>query len=266
MANFEILSLGRNAICFFGGRQNARLTWGHKAMRQPSGIFIIALAGLFMLIVFVLAFFWVPPAAEFQKLYGNGHIAKIVFVHVPLAIISFVAFVVAAVFSIAYLRTLSLRWDVLSYATIEVAWLYALLATVTGAYFSRLAWGAWWSWDPRQTTMFMVLLTYTAYLLVRGAIEDDERRASISAVYAILGAVASLFLYWVVPYLPTIQETSLHPSGIVARGGLDVSYRLVLSLSLLSMALLFSQLVRLRAAVLRAEGKMQGAAFTETEA
>jgi hypothetical protein len=103
--------------------------------------------------------------------------------------------------------------------------------------------------------MFMVLLTYTAYLLVRGAV-DEERRASVSAVYAILGAGASLMLYWVVPYLPAIQQISLHPSGIIARGGLDVSYRSVLLLSTLGMGLLFVQLVRLRATLELAERQL----------
>jgi len=219
---------------------------------------LTAIAGTLLLVAFALAFFWVPPAAEFQRLYGNGHIAKIVFVHVPLAIISFVAFVVAAGFGVAYLRTRRLRWDALGAATIEVAWLYAVLATVTGAWFSRLAWGAWWNWDPRQTTMFMVLLTYTAYLLVRGAV-DEERRASVSAVYAILGSGASLMLYWVVPYLPAIQQVSLHPSGIIARGGLDASYRAVLALSTLGMGLLFVQLVRLRATLELAERRLMAA-------
>jgi len=219
---------------------------------------LTAIAGTLLLVAFALAFFWVPPAAEFQRLYGNGHIAKIVFVHVPLALISFVAFVVAAGFGVAYLRTRRLRWDALGAATIEVAWLYAVLATVTGAWFSRLAWGAWWNWDPRQTTMFMVLLTYTAYLLVRGAV-DEERRASVSAVYAILGSGASLMLYWVVPYLPAIQQVSLHPSGIIARGGLDASYRAVLALSTLGMGLLFVQLVRLRATLELAERRLMAA-------
>jgi len=219
---------------------------------------LTAIAGTLLLVAFALAFFWVPPAAEFQRLYGNGHIAKIVFVHVPLAIISFVAFVVAAGFGVANLRTRRLRWDTLGAATIEVAWLYAVLATVTGAWFSRLAWGAWWNWDPRQTTMFMVLLTYTAYLLVRGAV-DEERRASVSAVYAILGSGASLMLYWVVPYLPAIQQVSLHPSGIIARGGLDASYRAVLALSTLGMGLLFVQLVRLRATLELAERRLMAA-------
>lgn len=231
-------------------------------MRQSWGTFINGLTALLLLITFALAFFWVPPAIAFQESYGNGHIAKIIFVHVPLAIVSFMAFMVAAGFGIAYLRTKNLRWDWLSYATIEAGWLYALLATLTGAYFSKLTWGAYWSWDPRQTTMLMVLLTYLAYLLVRASV-DEERRGAVSAAYAILGAIASFFLYFIIPYLPTVQQVSLHPSGIVARGGLDVPYRLVLLLSLLGMGLLFVQLVRLRAAIERAEWAVRSAALSD---
>jgi len=140
------------------------------------------------------------------------------------------------------------------------------LATATGAYFSKLAWGEWWSWDPRQTTMLLVLLTYSAYLLVRGAIEDPERKASVSAAYAVLGAVASIFFYWVVPYLPTVQATSAHPSGIIARGGLDFHYRLVVRLSMLAFLILFVQLVRLKSAILRLERAEMQLALKETEA
>lgn len=222
--------------------------------------------GVLAAIVFALAFFWVPPAKEFAERYGNGHIAKIIFVHVPLAIVSFIGFIAAAGFGVAYLVKREKRWDDFSYAAIEVGWLYAILATATGAYFSRLAWGEWWSWDPRQTTMLLVLLTYTAYLLVRHAVEEQERKASISAAYAVLGAVASVFFYWVVPYLPTVQAASVHPSGIIARGGLDFAYRLVLRLSMLAFLLLFVQLVRFRAALERLSwGKLQSA-LRETEA
>lgn len=222
--------------------------------------------GVLMVIAFALAFFWVPPAKEFAERYGNGHIAKIIFVHVPLAIVSFIGFIAAAGFGVAYLVKREKRWDDFSYAAIEVGWLYAILATATGAYFSRLAWGEWWSWDPRQTTMLLVLLTYTAYLLVRHAVEEQEKKASISAVYAILGSIASVFFYWVVPYLPTVQAASVHPSGIIARGGLDFAYRLVLRLSMLAFLLLFVQLVRFRAALERLSwGKLQSA-LKEAEA
>jgi hypothetical protein len=128
--------------------------------------------------------------------------------------------------------------------------------------------------------MLLVLLTYSAYLLVRGAIEDPERKASVSAAYAILGAVASIFLYWVVPYLPTVPlktpapftavakyaSQSVHPSGIIARGGLDFHYRLVVRLAMLAFLLLFVQLVRTKSAILRLERVKTQIALRETEA
>ena len=234
-------------------------------MRRWTSTVINIVMGLLMAVAFALAFFWVPPAKEFAERYGNGHIAKIIFVHVPLAIVSFVGFIAAAGFGLAYLVKRNARWDDISYALIEIGWIYALLATVTGAYFSKLAWGEWWSWDPRQTTMLLVLLTYTAYLLVRGSIEDAERKAAISAVYAILGAIASLFLYWVIPYLPTVMTASAHPSGIIARGGLDFSYRLVLRLSMLGFLLVFVQLVKFRASLSRLERQRLELALKETE-
>jgi len=235
-------------------------------MRRTIGHILTVAIGVLMVVVFTLAFFWVPPAKEFAEWYGNGHIAKIIFVHVPLAIVSFIGFIAAAIFGVAYLMTRKAQWDELSYASIEVGWLFAVLATVTGSYFSRLAWGEWWSWDPRQTTMLLVLLTYSAYLLVRGAIEDTERKASVSAAYAVLGAVASIFFYWVVPYLPTVQAASAHPSGIIARGGLDFHYRLVVRLSMLAFLLLFVQLVRTKSAILRLERVKMQIALRETEA
>lgn len=222
-------------------------------MHRMTGLAMNIAVGIAMFVVFTLAFFWVQPAKEFAERYGNGHIAKIIFVHVPLAITSFLGFLTAAVFGGIYLMTKKVRWDDLSYASIEVGWLFAVLATATGAYFSRLAWGEWWSWEPRQTTMFLVLLTYSAYLLVREAIEDQERKASVSAVYAVLGTIACAFLYWVVPYLPTVQSISTHPSGILLKGGLDFPYRLVFRLSMLTFLLLFAQLVRLKSFALGLE-------------
>lgn len=221
--------------------------------------------GVLLLIVFALAFFWVPPAKEFAERYGNGHIAKIIFVHVPLAIVSFIGFLAAAGFGVAYLVTKRKYWDDLSYASVEVGLLLSVLATATGSYFSRLAWGEWWSWDPRQTTMLLVLITYAAYLLVRESINEPDKKSSISAAYAVLGAVASVFFYWVVPYLPAVKAASVHPSGILARGGLDFSYRLVVRLSMLAFLLLFIQMVKLKVAILSLERLKKQSALKETE-
>ncbi|MCS7223222.1 MAG: cytochrome c biogenesis protein [Armatimonadetes bacterium] len=216
--------------------------------KRPVGVLLWLVAASVPLVLgFVLAFFWVPPAEEFAQRYGNGEIAKIVFVHVPLAIVSFFGFVLAGILGGVYLMKRDPRYDDWSLALCESGFLFALLATLTGAYFSKLAWGAWWHFDPRQTTMLMVLITYAAYLIVRQSVEDPERQAVIGSAYAILGAIACVALYFVIPYLPAVQTESLHPSGIIARGGLDWHYRVVLLLCLLGAALVYAWISSLKA-------------------
>ncbi len=199
---------------------------------------------------FVLAFFWVRPAADFASRYGNGEIAKIVLVHVPLAILSFLGFVTAGILGALYLGKKEPAYDDWSYALCEAGFVYALLATVTGSYFSQLTWGAWWQFDPRQTTMLMVLITYAAYLIVRQAVEDRERQAAIGSAYAVLGAISCIALYFVIPYLPAVQEQSLHPSGILAKGGLDWRYRSVLLLTTMGFGVVYLWLASLRVRIL----------------
>jgi heme exporter protein C len=90
-----------------------------------------------------------------------------------------------------------------------------VLATVTGAIWARIMWGAYWNWDPRQLWIIVTLLFYAAYLALRQAIEDDEQRARLSAAYAILGLVVTPFFYWIMPRL----TFSLHPQPVVNAQG-----------------------------------------------
>jgi heme exporter protein C len=92
-------------------------------------------------------------------------------------------------------------------------------------------WNAYWNWDPRQTSITILLLIYAAYLALRAAIDDPERRASLSAVYAILAFVTVPFLVFVVPRI----YWSLHPDTIINTRGeneFDARYTQVLMASL----------------------------------
>src|ERR1019366_1306177 len=76
------------------------------------------------------------------------------------------------------------EWDTRAVACMELSYLYALLTMATGIMFSWIQWGAWWSWDPRQTSFLMVLLIYAAYFAVRFAYTDAGKRAAYSSGYA----------------------------------------------------------------------------------
>ena len=165
---------------------------------------------LWIALVIVAAFYYAPPAAGFQ-----GESSRILYFHVPMAWASFAGFIAAAVWSILYLTSRDPRHDRKAHVAIQLGLLFGVLATVTGSIWARIEWGAYWNWDPRQTSILISLLFYGAYLALRGAVEDPEKRARLSAAYAILGLVVTPFLYWIMPRL----TFSLHPEPVVNAEG-----------------------------------------------
>jgi heme exporter protein C len=141
--------------------------------------------------------------------------ARIVFFHVPSAWISTVAFVTSMVFGIRYLRGRRHDDDIKSAAAAGIGLLFCILATVTGAVWARFSWGTFWNWDPRQTSIFILLMVYGAYFALRSAIDVEEKRAALSAVYTIIAAAVMPFFMFVVP---RILE-SLHPQPVLNTAG-----------------------------------------------
>ena len=181
---------------------------------------------VWLAIVIVAAFLYVRPAEGFI-----GESSRIVFFHVPMAWIAVLAFLVSCVTSVMYLKRREPKDDIRASVSAGLGLLFAVLATTTGSVFARIMWNAYWNWDPRQTSITILLLIYAAYLALRGAIDDPERRASLSAVYEILAFVTVPFLVFVVPRI----YWSLHPDTIINTRGaneFDSRYTQVLMASL----------------------------------
>jgi heme exporter protein C len=173
---------------------------------------------LWIALVIVGAFFYAPLAVGFK-----GQSSRILFFHVPMAWASFVGFIGAAVWSLRYLMSRDLRHDRSAEVAIQLGVLFGVLATITGAIWARIMWGAYWNWDPRQTSILISLLFYGAYLALRGAIDDPEKRARLSAAYALLGMVVTPFLFWIVPRI----TFSLHPQPVVnSEGQMEMEMRM----------------------------------------
>lgn len=193
------------------------------------------------------AFFYVRSAQGFI-----GESSRIVFFHVPTAWVATLAFLVSCVASIMYLRRRRPVDDIRAAASAGLGLMFAILATVTGAIFARIMWGAYWNWDPRQTSITFLLLIYAAYFALRAAVPDPERRATLAAVYSILAFVTVPFLMFLVPRI----YFSLHPDTIInARGAneFDSAHTQVLVASLAGFTGLYVWLynVRCRVEVLR---------------
>ncbi len=207
-----------------------------------------ALTGAWITAVTVAAFTWLPPAQGFR----SPESARIVVFHVPCAVLTFVAFLVNAVYSWKYLRSRDPLTDAKASISAELGLLFAVLATVTGSLFAMEQWGSAWNWDPRETSIVMLMLVYAAYFVLRGAVEEKSKRARLSAAYALLAFPAMIFLIWI---LPRIVE-SLHPSNtLFSRSGLDPAYRITLWSFFLGLVGVFVWMFRLRLRVEMAEAR-----------
>jgi heme exporter protein C len=170
--------------------------------------------------VIVGAFFYAPLARGFI-----GQSSRILFFHVPMAWVSFVAFISAGVWSLRFLFFgRDPRHDRAAAVAVELGVVFGVLATTTGSLWARVMWGAYWNWDPRQTSIVFALLFYGAYLALRSSVEDVDTRARLSAAYAVLGLVVAPFLFFIVPRI----TFSLHPQSVInAQGKVEMESRMV---------------------------------------
>jgi len=185
---------------------------------------------------------------EFPLINGLGENAKIIFFHVPTAWLTVIAFLMSTIYSIKYLRKKNLDDDAKSYSAAQLGIIFCILATVTGSVWSKFAWGSFWSWDPRQSSIFALLLIYGAWFALRSAVEQEEKRATLSAVYAIIAFITVPFFIFIMPRI----MTGLHPgsaddtnAGPVVDFKMNVNMQLIFYMSLTGFTILYFWMWRL---------------------
>ena len=152
---------------------------------RKTGVLAVATAGVMLLAIYMIFFYLPPIKGEAGEVLSGSF--RIFFFHMPIAIISYLAFGVVFAASILYLREKSLKWDIYARSAAEVGTLFAFLVLVTGSIWAKDAWGWYWIWDLRLTTSLVLFLVYLAYMMLRKALEEPEKRARLSAVFGILG-------------------------------------------------------------------------------
>jgi len=179
---------------------------------------------------------------EFPFILGLEQNAKIIFFHVPTAWLTVIAFLMSTVFSVQYLRKKNLDYDAKSYAAAQLGMIFCILATVTGSVWSKFAWGSFWSWDPRQTSIFALLLIYGAWFALRSAIESEDKRATLSSVYSIIAFLTVPFFIFIMPRI----MTGLHPgsaddtnAGPIVDFKMNPSMQLIFFLSMIGFTILY---------------------------
>lgn len=208
--------------------------------------------GLFIILTLViLGTYLYAPLAK-----GLGEYTRVMYFHVPAAWVTVVAFFMGALYSFMYLRKRNLLFDYYAEAASQLGIIFCILATVTGALWAKESWGAYWNWDPRQTSIFILLLIYGAYFSLRSAVEQHETRARLSAVYSLLAFITVPFFIFIIP---RIYE-SLHPDPLVnTEGKLKMNAKMltVFLTSLGGFTIVFFWMMHLKKSFIRLSLKLQ---------
>ena len=179
-----------------------------RAVRATRALGIAALAAVAATVCLGL---WVTPPDVVQ-----GDLARLIYVHPPVAWVAYLAFGVTALASVLYLwpRTRSLAWDRLAGASAEVGVVFTALTLVTGSIWGRPTWGVWWTWDARLTTTALLLVLYLGYLALRRVPGQPDTRAKRSAIAALVAVVDVPIVHLSVVWWRTLHQsaTVLAPS------------------------------------------------------
>jgi heme exporter protein C len=216
----------------------------------------LVVLGATLMLVDVYLIFVVAPTDSVL-----GNVQRVFYFHVPMAIMSFLAFFVVFVASILYLARRNQRWDRLAHAAAEVGVVFVTLALLTGIIWARPVWGVWWTWEPRLTTTLILWLIYVACLMIRSYAPNRAQGAVYAAVVGIVGFVDVPIVYYSVQWW-----RSIHPSAVVGplaeAGALEPMMQAILLFSFLTFLVLFLYLVVERMALRGLEDQVRQLKFS----
>lgn len=183
-----------------------------------------------------MVFFYAP----LEKTMGS--VQKIFYFHLPLAFSAFLSFFVAFVAGIMYLRTRRQIWDARLAASVEIGVVLTTLVLITGSLWGKPIWNTYWTWDPRLTTSLILWFIYASCLILRSAVEEEGKRATYSAVMAIVG-----FVDVPIVFLSARLWRSIHPTVIRSDSvGLESSMLITLLACMVAMLTFWIGLYKFR--------------------
>lgn len=147
--------------------------------------------------------FYVPAKPILNETIRNIHF------HVPMWFAMIVILTVSFIYSIRYLNSANENDDLMAVESANVGIIFGILGLITGAVWAKYTWGEAWSNDPKQNSAAIALLVYLAYLVLRNALDEEQKRGKISAVYNIFAFPIMVVLLFILPRM----TDSLHPGN-----------------------------------------------------
>jgi len=143
-----------------------------------------------------------------------GDVQRIMYVHVPTAWNWMLVVIYALICAIAFLFTSNYKWDARLEASLEVATLFAILLCCQGSIWAKPTWGVWWDWDPRLTSVAVLLFAFLGIVALRNFVDDPPRRAIWSSVATIIASVDLPIVYYSVKWWNSLHQQQSSPSTV----------------------------------------------------
>lgn len=153
-------------------------------------------------------------------LYILNETIRNVYFHVPMWFTMMILYLISLVYSIKYLNTSKREYDFMAVEAVNTGVLFCICGLLTGMLWANITWGTPWTNDPQLNGAAITTLMYLAYLVLRNALEEEQKRAKISAIYNIFAFPIMIVLIYILPKM----NDSLHPGsgGNSTFGSLDM--------------------------------------------
>ena len=178
---------------------------------EPNKIFVITSKApkyVFFLFIIVLSIGLTEALFLSPEDYKQSHSVRIMYVHVPSAWISLGIFSIIAFLSIFSFIFKNKNFPLISKSLAPSGFVFNIIALVTGAIWGKPTWGTWWAWDARITSMLILALFYSMYLLSWKIFKNDENATKISSIIAILGVINVPIIKFSVDWWSTLHQSS----------------------------------------------------------
>lgn len=171
--------------------------------------FVFLGLGVLLLLIGSYIGLFVAPAEQYM-----GQVQRIMYVHVPTVWSWMLAVLFTFGAAVTFLFRNDLKWDARVEAGLEVGTLLCVLLCFQGAIWAKPTWGVWWDWDPRLTSVAVLLFAFLGILALRQFVDDASRRAVWSSVATIIAAVDLPIVYFSVKWWNSLHQTQSSPSTV----------------------------------------------------
>jgi heme exporter protein C len=181
-----------------------------------------------------------------------GDVQRIMYVHVPTAWNTMLAFTFAFACALSSLFRGGWDWDSRLEASLEVGVVLSTLLCMQGAIWAKPTWGVWWDWDPRLTTTAVMVFAFGAILALRQFVDDPVKRAVWSAVATVIAYVDVPIVYFSVRWWNSLHQMQSSPETV------SRAFHWPLRINAFGVLFLMAGLIELRArlAALRRAGEL----------